>query len=127
MVRGCLRRALKVAHRTTPRRGPCLDVTESRRYRTRNARAYAHQVYDGFAKASGRVTATVNVAARMGHDPATMLRHYAHVGAGSQRLAAGLEVLLDGERPPLTVLDNPADEASDTDAGGEQHRRRALP
>jgi hypothetical protein len=67
------------------------------------------------------------VAARMGHDPATMLRHYAHVGAGSQRLAAGLEMLLDGERPPLTVLEDlGAEEAPDIDTGSEQ-RRRALP
>jgi hypothetical protein len=62
------------------------------------------------------------VAAMMGHDPATMLRHYAHVAPGSQRQAAGLEDLLDGEQPTLRAVPaEPVDETPDGEA------RRAPP
>ena len=45
------------------------------------------------------------VAARLGHDPAMLLRVYAHTDDSSQGHAAGLDVLLDGARPPLVALD----------------------
>ena len=61
------------------------------------------------------------VAARMGHDPATMMRHYAHAAPGSQAAAAGLEALLKGARPPLRVLEGPeAAHALDQPVRGER-------
>ncbi len=44
------------------------------------------------------------VAQRLGHDPAMLLRVYAHAGDGSQDVAAGLEGLLDGSPPELRVV-----------------------
>jgi integrase len=41
---------------------------------------------------------------RLGHDPAMLLRVYAHAGDGSQDVAAGLEGLLDGSPPELRVV-----------------------
>jgi hypothetical protein len=40
-----------------------------------------------------------DVAARLGHDPAMLLRTYAHHGGDSQDSAAAMETLLDGSRP----------------------------
>jgi integrase len=45
-----------------------------------------------------------DVAARLGHDPAVLLRTYAHHGGDSQDSAAALEALLDGSQPPLRVV-----------------------
>ncbi len=67
------------------------------------------------------------VARRMGHDPATMLRHYAHVAPGSQRVAAGLEALLSGERQPLVALDRPEGDGSRVTDETALLARRALP
>lgn len=50
------------------------------------------------------------VAQRLGHDPAMLLRVYAHAGDESQDVAAGLEGLLDGERPPLRAVPGTGDE-----------------
>jgi integrase len=44
------------------------------------------------------------VAQRLGHDPAMLLRVYAHAGDDSQDVAAGLEGLLDGTEPRLRVV-----------------------
>jgi integrase len=54
-----------------------------------------------------------DVAARLGHDPAVLLRIYAHHGGDSQDSAAALETLLDGERPALRVLPGEDDEQDD--------------
>jgi integrase len=45
-----------------------------------------------------------DVAARLGHDPAVLLRVYAHHATASQDSAAALESLLDGDRPALRAL-----------------------
>jgi hypothetical protein len=45
-----------------------------------------------------------DVAARLGHDPAVLLRTYAHHASDSQDSAAALEALLDGYRPPLRAV-----------------------
>jgi hypothetical protein len=72
------------------------------------------------------------VGARCGHDPAVLLRVYAHAGPGSQDRVDAVEALLDGARPPLRVLDGPAavvpeaeDDSEVEDAPTEA--RRALP
>jgi Phage integrase family len=53
-----------------------------------------------------------DVAARLGHDPAVLLRRYAHHGRDSQDGAAGFESLLDGERPPLRAVPGAVDETA---------------
>ena len=63
------------------------------------------------------------VAARLGHDPATLLRVYAQAGDDSQDAAAGLEGLLDGERPPLRVVPAVDDEADEPEALTRTERR----
>jgi integrase len=45
-----------------------------------------------------------DVAARLGHDPAVLLRTYAHAGGDSQDSAAALESLLGDGRPALRAL-----------------------
>jgi integrase len=54
-----------------------------------------------------------DVAARLGHDPAVLLRTYAHHGGDSQDSAAALEALLEGSRPPLRVLPGEGNEPED--------------
>jgi len=62
------------------------------------------------------------VAARLGHDPATLLRTYAHAKDGSQDRIEGMEALLDGTPPALRVLDG--EDGSET--GVEEPRRAVL-
>jgi hypothetical protein len=45
-----------------------------------------------------------------------LLRVYAHAGDDSQDVAAGLEGLLDGERPPLRALPAIDDEPDEPEA-----------
>jgi integrase len=54
-----------------------------------------------------------DVAARLGHDPAMLLRVYAHAGRDSQDSAAALESLLGGDRPALRVVSGEDDERDD--------------
>jgi hypothetical protein len=45
------------------------------------------------------------IAARMGHSAAMSLAVYAHARPGSQRAAAALGALLDGDAPALRVVE----------------------
>ncbi len=56
------------------------------------------------------------VAARLGHDPAMLLRVYSHAHDRSQDAAAALDGLLDGVAPTLRVVDPPAPETADEEA-----------
>jgi integrase len=66
-----------------------------------------------------------DVAARLGHDPAVLLRVYAHHATDSQDSAAALESLLDGSRPPLRVVPStgvatPTEDGEDLAEGSER-------
>jgi integrase len=54
-----------------------------------------------------------DVAARLGHDPAVLLRTYAHHGSESQDSAAALESLLEGSWPPLRAVPDGATPVED--------------
>lgn len=54
-----------------------------------------------------------DVAARLGHDPAVLLRTFSHQSSDSQDSAAALEMLLDGERPSLRAVPGIGDDAVD--------------
>jgi integrase len=59
------------------------------------------------------------VAQRLGHNPSVLLNVYAHAGDESQDVAAGLEGLLDGERPPLRAVPDAGDEPDEPEALAE--------
>jgi integrase len=67
------------------------------------------------------------VAARLGHDPATLLRVYAHADNASQDRIEVVEALLDGTTPPPVVLDSVDDDAAEAVLDDDEAADGALP